>query len=273
MEVLITNDDGIFAEGLDALVKAIRKIGRVTVVAPEEERSAAGHSLTFFKPLRVRAVKDDHKGFRMFATTGTPSDCVLLALYDIMPRKPDLVISGINRGANMGDDITYSGTVSAAMEGVIHGIPSFSISLAAYQKCNYSVAAKFSAQLARMMSKMKLPPYTLLNVNVPSLPEQKIKGIALTRQGRTTYRDRLEKRVDPRGMAYYWIAGESPEGDSETGTDWERVADGYISVTPLQLDLTHHALLKELHTWDWIPFWKSKSPLKNSKRKLRSSGG
>lgn len=248
MHILLTNDDGVEAPGLSALLTEITKIAQVTVVAPDRERSAAGHSITFFDPLRVWTIKETDR-YRMFSTNGSPSDCVLLAL-DLIGGRPDFMISGVNRGGNLGDDITYSGTVSAVMEGVLHGIPGFAVSLVAYEHCDYTVAARCARVLGEQLVGRVFPPLTFLNVNVPHVPEEEIRGVAVTRQGHSIYRERLEKRLDPRGRTYYWVGGEMPLGREEEGTDFKAVADRKISITPLHLDLTHHQWMEELNGWD-----------------------
>lgn len=248
MHILLTNDDGVDAPGIRALLTEISKIATVTLVAPDRERSAAGHSLTFFDPLRVWTIRETEQ-YTIYSSNGSPSDCVLLAL-DIIQGSPDFIIAGINRGGNMGDDITYSGTVSAVMEGVLHGIPGFAISLNTFEHGDYSVAARFARVLAGQVVGKTFPPLTLLNVNVPHVPEEDIRGVAITRQGHSIYRERLEKRMDPRGRTYYWVGGEMPLGKEEDGTDFKAVANRMISITPLQLDLTHHKWLDELHSWN-----------------------
>ena len=249
MRILLTNDDGIHAPGLDALLEALRPLGHVTVVAPDRERSAVGHALTFHSPLRVRELSGEERLTR-FVTDGTPTDCVLLALYSLMPERPDLLFSGINRGANLGDDITYSGTVSAAMEGLIHGIPSIAVSQVESQPQHYVTAATFAARLAgRLAHHTRMPPRTLLNVNVPDLPSEAIRGVQVTRQGHSLYDQQIVKRVDPRGHDYYWVTGSMPTGSPEEGTDFRAIQEDCISVTPLQTNMTHHALLEEIDSW------------------------
>lgn len=249
MHFLVTNDDGVFADGLAALVNELKKIAEITVVAPDRERSAVGHALTFFNPLRVQTIKQDKKVI-VYSSDGTPSDCILLGIYDLMPRKPDLVISGINRGANMGDDVTYSGTVSAAMEGIIHGVPSFAISLAAFSEVYYDYAASFARKLAKSIVKYGLPPRTFLNVNVPNVPDEKIQGLEITKQGESIYDQRLIKRMDPRGIEYYWITGALPTGEAEEGTDFKAVYENKVSITPIQLNMTNHDLIEEIKKWE-----------------------
>jgi 5'-nucleotidase len=248
IRILITNDDGITAPGLLALKRELEQLGRVMAVAPDRPRSASGHAITLHKPLRVARVTlpDGQEGV---ATNGTPSDCVLLAVGDLLDERPALVVSGINQGPNLGEDLTYSGTVSAAMEGAIMGIPSFAISVASYEAEHFDTAARFAGRLAREIQRRGLPPGTFLNVNVPDLPEAEIAGVAVTRQGRCRYSGRLEKRTDLRGRTYYWLAGDLQEMGSREGTDLAAIAANRISITPVQLDLTHHEFLAEMRSW------------------------
>lgn len=250
MKILITNDDGVYAEGILALKQEMGRIGDVFVVAPDRPRSASGHSITLHKPLRINPVHLPD-GTQGWATTGTPSDCVTLGVIDIIKEKPDLVISGINLGSNLGYDLTYSGTVAGAMEGAVMGIPSFAVSLTSYElSSSYEFAARLSRRLAEQITKYGLPSYTLLNVNVPDVPEQAINGIEVTRVGRRTYSSRVEKRTDPMGRDYYWLGGDLPEDELEEGTDVKAVADDKVSITPIHMDLTNYELLKKMKSWD-----------------------
>ncbi len=250
MKILATNDDGIDAPGLRALVAALREVGEVVVVAPDHNWSAAGLTKTMHKPLRISKVRLPD-GSTAYTTNGAPSDCVALALLGILPQHPELVISGINLGANMANDTLYSGTVAAAMEGVISGIPSLAVSLDAFdEEADFTYAARFTAQLVRQMGERGLPPGILLNVNVPYLPPSEIAGVEITRLGRRLYKDALVERRDPRGHSYYWIGGEKPGGVVEEGTDIWALANKRISITPLQLDMTDHSLIAELKKWE-----------------------
>ena len=250
MRILATNDDGIDAPGLRALVVALREVGEVVVVAPDHNWSAAGLTKTMHKPLRIsKAHLSD--GYPAYTTNGAPSDCVALALLGILPQPPDLVVSGINPGANMANDILYSGTVTAAMEGVISNIPSLAVSLDSCEdEANFTYAARFTAGLARQVHKRGLPPGMLLNINVPYLPPSEIAGVEITRLGRRLYKDALVQRRDPRGRTYYWIGGDRPGGVLEEGTDIWALAHKRISITPLQLDMTDHSLITELKKWE-----------------------
>lgn len=249
MNILITNDDGVHAEGLLVLKSALETIGRVFVVAPDRPRSACGHSITLHKPLRAEkvALRD---GSVAYASNGTPSDCVSLALLGMIDEPVDLVVSGINHGPNLGWDLTYSGTVSAAMEGAIMGIKSFAISVASYaSSVDYSIAAGIAASVGRMLGEHELPESTLLNVNIPDVPASEIKGIQITRQGKRRYSGQLEKRTDPMGRDYYWLGGDLPTDTLDEGTDVRAIAEGWISVTPVHLDLTDYVSIDAVRSW------------------------
>jgi 5'-nucleotidase len=240
--ILVCNDDGIRAAGIRALEAALAPFGEIWVVAPDREQSAASHSLSLYRPLRVEKLDDHH-----FAVDGTPTDAVNLAINGIMGRKPDLVVSGINHGGNLGDDVTYSGTVSAAMEGTLLGVPSIAVSLVTHEAADFSTAAAFSARLAQAVRDRGMPPDTLLNVNVPALPAADVRGFRVTRQGKRRYGDAIVEHFDPRGRKYYWIGGEDLGFVPAEGTDCTAVADGFISVTPLHLDLTNYASIAAIN--------------------------
>jgi len=240
--VLVTNDDGISAAGLAALAEALARVGDVYVVAPDREQSTVGHALTLHRPLRV-----DRLGERRFAVNGTPSDCVNLAVLGLLPAEPKLVVSGINHGLNLGDDVTYSGTVSAAMEGTLLGVPSIAVSLAAPDQGSFEEAARIAQLIAMRTLVEGLPPKTLLNVNVPG---GRPKGIRFTRLGHRVYKEKVVEQKDPRGKTYYWIGAGPPLWDNREATDIIAVQDGYASVTPLHLDLTHYAALGRLGKWE-----------------------
>ncbi len=245
MKILVTNDDGIHAEGIIILAEELRKLGTVAVVAPDRERSAVGHALTLHHPLRAMEI-----GPFMFAVDGTPTDCVNLGIHNLLGFRPDIVVSGINRGANLGDDVTYSGTVSAALEATLMGIPSFAISLATDgTKSNYRPAGAFAEKLARMIFEKGLPADTFLNVNVPDVAESELLPTVITRQGRRRYEGLIIDKIDPRGRKYYWIGnGEQNFLDIE-GTDYHALSRGHVSITPLHLDLTNYASLETLKMW------------------------
>lgn len=242
MIILVSNDDGIRAAGIRALEEALAPLGDVWVVAPDREQSAASHSLSLYRPLRVEEIDARH-----FAVDGTPTDAVNLAINGIMKQKPDLVVSGINHGANLGDDITYSGTVSAAMEGTLLGVPSIAVSLVTGERPDFSTAATFAARLAAEVIGRGLPRDTLLNVNVPNRPAGELHGYRVTRQGKRRYGDALVEHLDPRGRKYYWIGGDDLGFVPGEGTDCTAVFDGYISVTPLHLDLTNYATIGQIN--------------------------
>jgi len=251
-QILVTNDDGIRAPGLLALKNACARIGTVTVLAPSHNWSASGHVKTMHKPLRVDEVTLAD-GTLALSTTGAPSDAVSLASLGLVEKPIDLVVSGVNRGGNLGHDVTYSGTVTAAMEATISGIPAIAVSLNSREYDDFSVAAEFAAHLGRQVLKNELPDEVLLNVNVPPLPLDEIEGVKVTRMGLRIYRDKLIRRLDPRGKPYYWIGGPEPTGVEEEGTDIWAMAHGYISITPVQLDLTAHELIESLRDWDLEP--------------------
>ena len=245
--ILLTNDDGIYSAGILALYKKIRSLGEVTVVAPDAERSAQGHAITLSVPLRVNEARREGKFFG-YAISGTPADCVKIALMSIMKdKKPDLIISGLNRGPNLGINVLYSGTVSGATEGAILGVPSFAVSLASFKWENFQAAVDFSHKLAKMMLDKKLPINTLLNVNVPALPKSKIKGVRITRQGMSTfYKEDYDRREDPNRRVYYWLCSDKAEVSGDGFVDAVAVRDGRISITPLHYDMTDYEDLEIL---------------------------
>lgn len=240
--ILVTNDDGIHSPGLRTLAEALQETTHVFVIAPDRERSAAGHSLTLHKPLRATEV-----GPSWYVVDGTPTDCVTLGVTGILKEKPKLVVSGINLGANLGDDITYSGTVSAAVEGTLLGIPSFAISAVEPMRQDLNGAGKFAARLGLLLLEQGLPPDTLLNVNVPA---GVVRGVAITRQGKRSYNESIVEKIDPRGKTYYWIGGGEPTWELLGGTDYEAVTEGKISITPLHLDLTNYGAMEILKGWE-----------------------
>ena len=252
MKILISNDDGILANGIRALIEALTSYHDVYVVAPDRERSAAGHSLTLQTPLRVEEVDPKYGAKRCWMTTGTPGDCVKLAINAILSEeeKPDIVISGINHGPNLGADILYSGTVSCAMEGAMMGYPSIATSLAS-MRCEYEdfkVAAAFIAELINKLDTYKIPKKTILNVNVPGLEKEDIAGIAVTELGSRMFTDEYEKRIDPRGKVYYWMAGELITEPDDANTDISAVRNNLISVTPITYEMTRMNIMKDLKT-------------------------
>jgi len=253
MHFLVTNDDGVSAPGLLALAQEIRKLGKVTIVAPDKNWSASGHVKTMNRPLRVKEVQLNG-GFKAFASDGAPSDCVALTILGLLEEKIDFVVSGINPNANLGHDITYSGTVTAAMEGTISNIPSIAISLDAPENhlgaLDYSAAARVARLVVEKVIKNDMPNNVFLNVNVPYLPFADIKGFRLTRLGMRVYRDELVRREDPRGRPYYWIGGDAPGGVPEEGTDVGALSSGYVSITPISMDLTAYDYLDYFEKWN-----------------------
>jgi len=249
MKVLVTNDDGVHADGIFALKNALGKNHTVTVVAPERQRSATGHAITLHKALRLNptVLRD---GSPAYETNGTPSDCATLGALEAMSGQLDMVISGINHGPNLGWDVHYSGTVSAAIEGtIIIGHPSIAISVASFDRdIHWDTAANFAARLVDWLRENPTPTNTVLNVNVPNLPASEVKGVMVTTQGPRQYVDRVEKRLDPLGRAYFWLGGSLAEEarGAEVGTDVRAIADGYISITPIHLDMTAYALVDDL---------------------------
>jgi 5'-nucleotidase len=242
--ILLTNDDGVNADGLQVLYKALKGIGEVTIVAPDSERSAVGHAITLSDPLRVKPIEKN-----IYSTTGTPADCVKLAVRAILKQKPDIVISGINLGPNTGYSVLYSGTVSGATEGVILGIPSIAVSLGTFTDPDYSVAAQYAKKIALKVLKEGLPQGTLLNVNVPAIPAKKIKGVKITRQSKTSVIEKFDKRIDPRKHIYYWLAGEVIDLQGEQGSDIDAINNGYISITPLHCDMTEYGMMEQFKGW------------------------
>jgi len=247
MKILISNDDGINAPGIQALVDALEKTADVFVVAPDREQSAVGHAITIHDPLKVSKKYIDGKVFG-YAVSGTPADCVKLALCSLMKdNPPDLIVSGVNHGANLGTDIIYSGTVSAATEGTLLGIPSIAISVNSFKRdAKFSVAAEVVVEVIEKINEFNLPKGTLLNVNVPNLERDEIKGWKLTYQGKTKYVERYVKRIDPRGNSYYWIDGDLVEREDETDADFRAVKEGCISITPIHFDVTNHDYLAKI---------------------------
>lgn len=233
--ILVTNDDGVHAPGIKALHDAVRHLGRAVIVAPERDKSAVSHALTMNRPLHVRQLGED-----AYTLDGTPTDCVTLGMNKILPKMPDLLVSGINPGPNLGDDISYSGTVSAAIEGTMYGIPSLAFSLAGEAPFDFETAAGVAWKLASMAMQFGLPANTLLNINIPQRPAGEIRGIRFTRQGRRIYKNAIQETYDPWGRKHYWIGGGTVQWTGGDDTDEQALQEGYISVTPIQLDLTNH---------------------------------
>lgn len=246
MLILVSNDDGIYAPGIQTLARHLKKIknARVVVIAPDRERSAASHAITLHLPLRVEELAPD-----TYAVDGTPTDCIVLGVRQLLKKKPDLIVSGINRGPNIGEDVHYSGTVSAALEGAIMGIPAIAVSLVGRGQHKYEGAAQFAVKLAKKVLQKGLPRGVVLNVNIPDLPERQIKGCVFTKLGNHNYGDIIVQNADPRGRPYYWIGGNPDEFENRAGTDCKAYLEKKISVTPIKVDLTDHHFLQTLKEW------------------------
>ena len=256
MKILLTNDDGIYSEGIQILKKQLDNIAEVMVIAPDRERSTIGHAITLRKPLRIRKVKINGN-FWGFSLDGTPADCVIIGLLEIMKdEKPDLIVSGINRGPNMGDDIFYSGTVSAAVEGAMRNVPSLAVSIAGFEEFKFESAALFTSKIAANLIKNNLPSNLVLNINFPNINYEEIKGIEITRHGKRVYQDEVKTIHDPRGTTHYWLGGELPEGKIEPDTDFEAIYNNKVSITPLFLDLTNYQMMPKVK--DWVKKWNFK---------------
>jgi 5'-nucleotidase len=240
-QILITNDDGIHAQGLKVLERALREVGEITVVAPDREMSATSQSISVHTPLRVYAFDERH-----FAVTGTPADAVIIALYKLLPRKPDLVVSGINPGGNLGENVVYSGTVAAAIEATLHLVPAIALSLASRTQLDFSAAAEFGAQIAAKVLEERLPPGVMLNVNVP---RGEVRGVRLTRQSQKISQNVVHEKHDPRGRPYYWLDETMRIEDAEPDSDYAAIRAHEISITPLQVDRTDYPGLSRLESW------------------------
>ncbi len=246
--ILVSNDDGILSSGIQVLAEHLKLLGKVTVIAPSQERSTTGHSLTLHKPIRVENIKP---GF--YAVTGTPADCAYLGIKKLLKKKPDLVVSGINRGPNLGNDIHYSGTVAVALEATFLNIPAIAISLNCDSNENdvdFQLAAVVARELSRYVLKYGLPQRVLLNVNVPDLAAKNIRGIKVVKTGFRYYSDRIVMQKDPRGKIYYWLGGTYLGYDEKDETDCKAIDQRYISVTPLHVDATHHTTIEKIKKWN-----------------------
>lgn len=248
MNILLTNDDGIGSPALAALRRELQAFGRVTTVAPDRNQSASSQSLTLHRPLRIHAHGED-----VYSVDGTPTDCVLISFHGLLIERPDFVVSGINHGPNMGEDVFYSGTVAAAIEGALQGVPGIAASLVTRERTDFVEAAAVVGQLVRQVLSRGLPERMLLNVNIPHRRRTELLGVQVTRLGTRVYEDTLVRKVDPRGHDYYWIGGEDPRWKPEPGTDYQAAHDGFVSVTPLHLDLTDARALAEITRWELSP--------------------
>ena len=245
MIILLTNDDGIFAPALQRLKADLAPLGRVIVVAPDRDQSATSHSLTLHRPFRIHRHEAD-----VYSVDGTPTDCVVTSFFGLLDQRPDLVISGINHGPNMGEDVFYSGTVAAALEGTLQGAVAIATSLVTRELTDFVEPSRFVARLARTVMERGLPARQLLNVNMPHRPWSEIRGVQITRLGSRTYRDTLVRKTDPRGRDYYWIGGQDPVWEERPGSDFQAVHEGFISITPMRLDLTDESALARLTAWE-----------------------
>jgi len=249
MKILLTNDDGIYSEGIQILKKQLDNIGEVTVIAPDRERSTIGHAMTLRKPLKMRKVKINGN-FWGYSLDGTPADCVIIGILEIMKNeKIDLIVSGINRGPNLGDDIFYSGTVSAAVEGAMRNVPSLAVSIAGFEDFKFKSAALFTKKIASNLMKNILPSNLVLNINFPNIDYEEIKGVEITRHGKRVYQDEVKIIHDPQGTIHYWLGGELPEGNIEPDTDFEAISKNEVSITPLSLDLTNYQMMPKIQDW------------------------
>ena len=245
MRILVTNDDGIHSKGLDVLVERLKKKAEVFVIVPDRERSAVSHSMSLYKPLRVKKIQEN-----FFIVDGMPADCVRFGLLDLLKEeKIDIVVAGINKGPNLGDDVLYSGTVGAVIESTILGLPAIAVSLVARRNFHFKTAAEISCRLIDKVFQYGLPEGVYLNVNVPNLPLNQIKGFKVTRQGKRIYGKEIEKRTDPRGFIYYWLANGNAINVKDKGTDTEAVEEEQISITPLQIDITAYNYMEKIRKW------------------------
>ncbi|MCC6348167.1 MAG: 5'/3'-nucleotidase SurE [Candidatus Eisenbacteria bacterium] len=248
MHILVTNDDGIASPALKQLREHLRPFGKVTIIAPDRNQSATSQSLTLHRPLRIQEFEPD-----VYCVDGTPTDCVLIAFHGMLVERPDFVISGINQGPNMGEDVYYSGTVAAALEGVMQGVPAIAASLATRRPSDFTEPAACLGRILRQVLAQDVPPRMLLNVNFPGLPASEVRGVLLTRLGTRVYHDTLVRKVDPRGKDYYWIGGEDPQWKPEPGTDYHAVHHGHVSVTPMRLDRTDGDAIDRMGGWSLTP--------------------
>jgi 5'-nucleotidase len=248
MNILITNDDGITAPALYLLRQELSGLGKVHIVAPDRDQSAMSHSITLHRPMRIERPEPD-----VYAVDGTPTDCVVAGIHGLLAEPVDLIVSGVNRGGNMGDDVFYSGTVAAAIEGAIQGLPAIALSLVTSGRADFTYACGFARRLIEVVLAQRLPPKSLLNVNVPDRPAAEIQGVRVTRLGQRRYADRLIERADPRGRAYYWIGGDTPVWERRPESDFLAIEEGYVSVTPMHLDLTDEPLREGLARWPLQP--------------------
>ena len=251
MHILLTNDDGIHAPGINALWQELSQIARITVVAPDSEKSASSQAITVHHPIWVDKHPVNDQNISAWRVGGTPTDCVKIALEALLTDdQPDIIVSGINQGSNLGTDVLYSGTVSAAIEGALHGLPAIAMSLDCWQPFDFSPTAKAARKIIQTMLTKALPPNTLLNVNVPALPENDLRGMAITKLGVRNYENTFERRLDPRGRTYYWMSGHITETENDPDSDIIAIKTGKISVTPIHFDLTNYGIMHLLESWE-----------------------
>jgi 5'-nucleotidase len=250
MRILLTNDDGIYAKGIEVLHRTLEADHEVIVVAPETERSAVGHAITFLDPLRTKSVYRNGAFFG-YAIDGYPADCVKLAIAELIEPAPEIVVSGINVGANVGVNVIYSGTVSAATEAAVLGIPSIAVSIDAFEDPEFDTAARFIRGMLHLVERHGLPAGVSLNVNVPNVPPEEVRGVRVTRQGNLKFLERYDRRIDPRNHEYYWLCSSHPIPEKDPEADFQAVAEGYISITPIQYDLTCYRMMEALKEWDF----------------------
>jgi len=247
--IVLCNDDGFRAVGIRAIYKELAKFSEVVIVAPETEQSAMGHAITLTQPLKVRKIEEDNE-FIGYAINGTPADCIKLATTALFEQPPEMVVSGVNQGGNLGTCAIYSGTVSAAIEATIEGVPAIAVSLNSFDNSDFGFSAEFGAKLAKIVLKNGLPDGVSLNVNIPAVPYSEIKGVSITRQGKSRVIETFDKRVDPRKNTYYWYAGEMRIDEVDEEADCFQVSNNYISITPIHFDLTSYKAMDELKNWD-----------------------
>ena len=247
--IVLCNDDGFRSIGIRAIYKELAKHFKVVIVAPETEQSAMGHAITLAQPLKVRKIVEDNE-FIGYAVNGTPADCIKLATTVLFDQPPEMVVSGVNQGGNFGTCAIYSGTVSAASEATIEGIPAIAVSLNSFENSNFGFAAEFGAKMAKIVLKNGLPDGVSLNINIPAVPYSEIKGVSITRQGKSRVIETFDKRVDPRNNDYYWYAGEIRIDEVDEAADCFQVSNKYISITPVHFDLTSYKAIDELKKWD-----------------------
>lgn len=268
VRILVTNDDGVMSPGIQVLAKSLRALGQVWVVAPDRERTAVAHGVTLHKPLRIHEV-----GKRVYTVNGTPVDCVNLALAKILPGPPTIVVSGINKGVNLGDDVMYSGTVSAALEGAILGLPSIAISQEGDERFRFEAGAQYAKRVTALVVSRGLPPETILNVNIPDCPLAAIKGVRITCLSRRRFENPIVEKVDPRGRKYYWIAGKRISWSRKQNADHEALEGCMVSITPIHLDTTHYGVMEGLSAWEGLIGDHKKSRRVRSRLRGKGTGG